>query len=951
MKFRALGILLSVSITFGCHANQALLSTVPSNSAPNAQMQSILGNDDRISQSLARKIQEKQPFKGDIAIAIDPSINEPASTKQSGKRWVMSSADSHSGNTTHGRLDRGQYFNPSDPNAMAGVDASLGDIRVADEFANYMVSSFQFNSPDNVIKFVSGDIVVIPKASTEELLARLRTKYSVEIAAQSDGGTLLSFNLDRVSLSELPQNLKDLNVENVEALQSAVFSSVNAAKMAVILSDLVLHFKDVIETAEWNQVAEEEAAWSPDIVEAPDPSDPQGQWWFNTLEVTDAWRYSIGTGVKLGIIDTGFSIVGHPELDRRWDRFAGGVITRNSENPSGESFNRPGTAGTESQRHHGTNVSNFAAAERNNGVGVAGVAPNATIVPIRTYNDMWGVGNAIKYAARKGCKVVNMSLGWLHNTCFIDWVREGWMNGSIKNTLRDYPDLVVVTSAGNDNREVNDYFFKDLRQIVVVGALSRETSPSTSYDTQKWEDSNRGDNVDIWAPGNDVEVAHYLPVKARLNERRNSSGTSYAAPMVAGAIALVKSRRPNINTAQALQLLRDNADLAGLGVGDGRWGNGTSGGAGTDGAYPVGGYKRVGNTNYLPQLNVGRFVAAAVDTARWDVQPWTGILSNTGDSSSDDGYRLTTSTGLTLSLATSVPSGTYQQFRESYGRVVVTGWRNGNSLEVLSVQGINAPSTPYRVFGTVTDALGNPVTDLILSIRTFNSSNVLSRSTTNQSGQYEFNVPQIGEYLIRPESGNYINADIRAVVTGSGTLEVNQNLVVSTALANDQTRFVLSWGSSPSDLDSHITGPSASGDRFHVYYGARTYTDNNSVVTLDLDDTTGFGPETITTTVSGSIAGVYRYAVHDYSNRGPSTSEALSNSDATLYVYRGNQLLATVKPQPSTPGTVWDVLEMDGTSGLITVKNIFRFEADPSFVIQSSRGNDSNLLFRNLPIK
>lgn len=75
----------------------------------------------------------------------------------------------------------------------------------------------------------------------------------------------------------------------------------------------------------------------------------------------------------------------------------------------------------------------------------------------------------------------------------------------------------------------------------------------------------------------------------------------------------------------------------------------------------------------------------------------------------------------------------------------------------------------------------------------------------------------------------------------------DQDGVITPVLSDDEYRIVLTWSSTPSDLDSHLSGPLSTGERFHVYYSDMSAFDNGeTVATLDLDDTSSYGPETIT---------------------------------------------------------------------------------------------------------
>ena len=144
-------------------------------------------------------------------------------------------------------------------------------------------------------------------------------------------------------------------------------------------------------------------------------------------------------------------------------------------------------------------------------------------------------------------------------------------------------------------------------------------------------------------------------------------------------------------------------------------------------------------------------------------------------------------------------------------------------------------------------------------------------------------------------------------------------------LSDNEYRIVLTWSDTPDDLDSHISGPLSDGERFHVYYKSMTAIDNgDTIALLDLDDTTSYGPETIT--LRKTQNGVYRYSIHDYTNAGSNNSTALSMSGAKVALYRGNALIATYNVPINVGGTVWNVFEIDGDA--INALNTMEYISD-----------------------
>ncbi|MCY1663598.1 tetratricopeptide repeat protein [Chryseobacterium sp. SL1] len=128
----------------------------------------------------------------------------------------------------------------------------------------------------------------------------------------------------------------------------------------------------------------------------------------------------------------------------------------------------------------------------------------------------------------------------------------------------------------------------------------------------------------------------------------------------------------------------------------------------------------------------------------------------------------------------------------------------------------------------------------------------------------------------------------------------------------DGMRIVLSWGKSPSDLDSHLSYPNN-----HICYYHKEGTNAN----LDVDDTDSFGPETITIE-KRSQNQKYIYAVHDYSDKNRVDNDNLSNiSNAKVYVYIGNTLIKSYDVPKRKKGTVWVVFMIDESGNIIDINN------------------------------
>ena len=260
---------------------------------------------------------------------------------------------------------------------------------------------------------------------------------------------------------------------------------------------------------------------------------------------------------------------------------------------------------------------------------------------------------------------------------------------------------------------------------------------------------------------------------------------------------------------------------------------------------------------------------------------------------------------------------------------------------------------PGNVSGFVVNAIsGAGVPGLTVSLRpglNTLSGNIVATTTTASNGAYAFSNLAAGNYTAEASGTGFTKTYFPVLCIG-GTSTSNQNGVITPIIPSGQTRIVLTWGATPSDLDSHFTGPLADGSRFHMFY---PFADTSgspwpNIVRLDLDDVSSFGPET--TTLLQQIDGVYRFSVHDFTNRNSLTSSGLSNSQAQVRVFRGADLVATFNVPLGQPATLWTVFEMNGST-IVPVNNM-SFQSNPESILGPAHlGLYDGLLMHRLPAK
>ena len=290
---------------------------------------------------------------------------------------------------------------------------------------------------------------------------------------------------------------------------------------------------------------------APGSAGSPDP-DMAKQWGLAQIGAPAAWASTTGAGIRIGIVDTGVDLT-HEDL-------AGKVVESTScVGSGGDQAKCSGTA--QDDQGHGTHVSGIAAAARDNGVGIAGVAPDAQLVVAKALNaagagSVADINAGIKWVVDHGARVVNLSLGdpnfvltSLLGTDMKEGIDYAWSKGA-----------VPVVASGNSNLlglGIGSSNYGDLNALIVgsVGPDGREASYSSPLGNAKWAVMAPGGSGD-GGPENDIYSTFW-----KANEKNayaSLAGTSMATPHVVGAVALLLAE--GYSPEAAIQRLISTAD-------------------------------------------------------------------------------------------------------------------------------------------------------------------------------------------------------------------------------------------------------------------------------------------------------------------------------------------------------------------------------------------------------
>ncbi|HUB89599.1 MAG TPA: S8 family serine peptidase [Dyella sp.] len=310
------------------------------------------------------------------------------------------------------------------------------------------------------------------------------------------------------------------------------------------------------------------------------PNDPyynNYQWNFyapgySSANINNAWDLASGAGVTVAVIDSG--IAPNPDIDHTW--VCDGYNFSSDDGPDRDKCGRdpghPMNSGLPST-WHGTKVSGIVNAKTNNQIGLAGVAYNARLIPIRAVP--WDgayvsdAADAVKWAsgghvddvedAKYPAQVINMSFGGMGGPC------SATPNEALAKAVQEAIDrnVVLVASAGNNNADNANHIPSSCPGVIAVAATDYFGSRAAEYSNygaavalaapvgihadkrncsaaRPWECSWLLGNSGLYSPNSDDEP--YISAE---------NGTSFAAPLVTGTVALMINARHNAGLSPA----------------------------------------------------------------------------------------------------------------------------------------------------------------------------------------------------------------------------------------------------------------------------------------------------------------------------------------------------------------------------------------------------------------
>lgn len=405
-------------------------------------------------------------------------------------------------------------------------------------------------SGDQQAEFVIGEVIVkfVQTTTIAEGVTKLQEIFSAD-------GLQMTSEISVINAAVLRANIYDSYKDGVLNREEGTQKTLDLIQRILTLS--------FIAKSEPNYVSSVQAI----------PNDPQypEQWNYKTIALPYAWDITTGSSdVIVAVLDSGVRFE-HPDLNSNLLTTGYDFIEDPTNGGDNDGIDPDPTDTSDPLSHshnHGTHVSGIIAAVSNNRIGVAGVAWNAKIMPVRVCGNSncsdkdiiqgllyaTGLSNDSHTAPSKPAKVINMSLGGpAYNSFVQDVINQVVAQG-----------ITVIAAAGNDAENKNPINYPcAYNNVICVGAVGPSLTRA-SY-------SEYNSFVDVVAPGglggiwgeifssNNV-LSTVWNDKASQPAYKSWPGTSMATPHVSGVAALILSVNPALTPAQIEQILKETAD-------------------------------------------------------------------------------------------------------------------------------------------------------------------------------------------------------------------------------------------------------------------------------------------------------------------------------------------------------------------------------------------------------
>jgi hypothetical protein len=234
--------------------------------------------------------------------------------------------------------------------------------------------------------------------------------------------------------------------------------------------------------------------------------------------------------------------------------------------------------------------------------------------------------------------------------------------------------------------------------------------------------------------------------------------------------------------------------------------------------------------------------------------------------------------------------------------------KDDDSVETGTISGViinsqTGTGLAYVTVGFTTDASVTDIDDVDYS------------TVTDTDGDYILQDVPVGTYVCIIYADGYFVRVVADVTVATGMNEYSPQTLVQQP-DEGSFRIILTWGETPLDLDSHLTGPSSDGvNSFHMFYMEQN---PDVYIDLDVDDIHSYGPET--TTIHTFVSGIYRFSVHNYSDQSETGGSGIAQSPAKVEIYDATGLINTFNaPVFTGSGNTWRVCEINASGSAVSV--------------------------------